>query len=129
MDEKNYRSLDAFYKEKFGKKVFKVSLDAGLTCPNKDGSKGTGGCIFCNGSVAIGDRSLDLKNQFKIVRKRLDKKWPSAGYIAFLKPIRTLMDLYPILKKSTKRFWSMMECSVLRSRLGAMHLRMKCTII
>ncbi len=43
-----YNSLSTFLKERFGEKVFKVSLWGGMTCPNRDGSKGSGGCIYCN---------------------------------------------------------------------------------
>lgn len=43
-----YNSLNRYLKDRFGEKVYKVSLDTGLTCPNRDGTKGTGGCIFCN---------------------------------------------------------------------------------
>lgn len=84
MGEKCYKSLDQFYKEKFGEKVFKVSLDAGFSCPNKDGLKGRGGCIFCNGSVTIGDKRENLIAQFESVKEVLHKKWPKAKYIAFL---------------------------------------------
>ena len=45
---KRYHTLDYFYKEKFKEKVFKVSLDAGFTCPNIDGTVGYGGCIYCS---------------------------------------------------------------------------------
>ena len=45
-----YRTLNQHYREKFGCKVYKLSLDAGFTCPNRDGSCGTRGCIFCSGS-------------------------------------------------------------------------------
>ena len=47
-NNKRYYTLDYFYKTKFGSKVFKVSLNGNFTCPNRDGSKGTGGCIFCS---------------------------------------------------------------------------------
>ena len=43
---KRYHTLDYFYKHKFNSKVFKISLNAGFTCPNIDGTKGTGGCIY-----------------------------------------------------------------------------------
>ena len=45
---KRYYTLDYFYKHKFNSKVFKVSLNAGFSCPNKDGTKGYGGCIYCS---------------------------------------------------------------------------------
>ena len=43
------RTLNEYYRQKFGCKVYKLSLDAGFTCPNRDGTVGTGGCIFCSG--------------------------------------------------------------------------------
>lgn len=82
--EKRYYTLDKFYKEKFGCKVFKVSLDAGFSCPNKDGTKGIGGCVFCNGSAGIGEAHLSLVEQFQKVKSTLHTKWPNAKYIPFL---------------------------------------------
>ena len=51
---KRYHTLDYYYKNKFGTKVSKISLNAGFTCPNKDGTKGVGGCIYCS-SIGSGD--------------------------------------------------------------------------
>ncbi len=48
--EKRYHSLNYYLKEKFNEKVYKVSLDGGFTCPNRDGSLSLDGCIFCNDS-------------------------------------------------------------------------------
>ena len=84
MNEKHYYTLDRFYKEKFGCKVFKVSLDAGFTCPNKDGKKGTGGCIFCSKTPYIGDSNKTLFEQFEEVKTMLHKKWKDAKYIVYL---------------------------------------------
>ena len=67
MNEKHYNTLNDFYRKKFGCKVFKVSLDAGFSCPNKDGTKGTGGCIYCSKSGSGefgGDKSKSLTEQF-----------------------------------------------------------------
>ena len=47
--EKRYYSLDYFLKQTYGEKLYKITLNANLTCPNRDGSVGTGGCIFCSG--------------------------------------------------------------------------------
>ena len=80
VEEKRYYTLDRFYKEKFGCKVFKVSLDAGFTCPNKDGNKGTGGCIFCSKTPYIGDKNKSLIEQFDEIREMLHKKWKEAKY-------------------------------------------------
>lgn len=83
MESKRYYALDEFYKEKFGSKVFKVSLDAGFSCPNKDGTKGYGGCIFCNGTPYVGDKLDSIEVQFDKVKSMLEKKWPNAKYIPF----------------------------------------------
>lgn len=77
-------SLDKFYKQKFGSKVVKVSLDAGFSCPNKDGKKNVGGCIFCNGATLVDGNSNDIVEKFETARMSLSKKWPNAKYIPFL---------------------------------------------
>lgn len=104
--EKRYYSLDNFYKNKFGSKVFKVSLDAGFTCPNKDGVKVFGGCIFCNSSPGIGKSEDEIILQFEKVKSVLHKKWPEAKYIPFLEAntntyadVETLKSIYePLLQ-------------------------------
>lgn len=106
MNEKRYYSLDKFYREKFGCKVIKISLDAGFTCPNKDGFKNIGGCIFCNGASGIGDKKDTLEVQFEKVKNVLLKKWKNAKYIPFLEAntntygtLETLKKVYePLLK-------------------------------
>ncbi|HAG50307.1 MAG: TIGR01212 family radical SAM protein [Deltaproteobacteria bacterium GWC2_42_51] len=74
---KRYNSLSDFLKNKFGCKVFKVSLNAGLTCPNRDGTKGTGGCIYCAPETLIPsnyNENLGIKEQLhkgiEYIRKR-----------------------------------------------------------
>ncbi len=101
MNEKRYYSLDKFYRTRYGSKVFKVSLDAGLTCPNKDGLKGKNGCIFCSGATGIGSAKDTLREQFDIVRANLYKKWPHAKCIPFLEantntyaPLNRLKSIY-----------------------------------
>ena len=69
---KRYYTLDYFYKQKFNCKVFKVSLNAGFTCPNKDGKVGLGGCIYCSktGSCEYaGDIKKYLITQFNEVKE------------------------------------------------------------
>ena len=83
---KRYHTLDYFYKHKFGSKVFKVSLNGGFTCPNKDGSKGLGGCIYCSSSGSgeyAGNPLKPLKEQFNDVLAIMLNKWPKAKYIAY----------------------------------------------
>ena len=84
--EKPYNTLNAFYRNKFGKKVFKVSLNGGFTCPNKDGTKGVGGCIFCSESGSgdfAGKIEDSLENQFQAVKTMMHQKWHDAYYIAY----------------------------------------------
>lgn len=84
--DKRYHTFNEHLREMFGEKVIKVSLDAGLSCPNRDGSISFGGCIFCSekgsGDFA-GDRKLSIKEQFSQVRERTVGKWPKAKYIAY----------------------------------------------
>lgn len=101
---KRYYTLDYFYKQKFHSKVFKVSLNAGFSCPNKDGTKGYGGCIYCSklgsGDYA-GKREKSLVEQFEDVKKIMLNKWPNSKYIAYFQantntyaPVMELKEKY-----------------------------------
>ena len=85
-EEKHYNTLSNYYKAKYNKKVVKISLNLGLSCPNKDGKKGYGGCIYCSklgsGEFA-GKKEDDLKTQFSNIKKIIDNKWPNAYYIPY----------------------------------------------
>ena len=107
---KRYYTLDYFYKHKFNSKVFKVSLDGGFTCPNKDGTKGLGGCIYCSKSGSAeyaGDKKDDIVTQFEKIKNMMLKKWSNAKYIGYFQansntyaPVEKLKRLYePILKQ------------------------------
>ena len=106
---KRYHTLDYFYRKKFGKKVFKVSLNAGFSCPNKDGKVGYGGCIYCSklgsGEFA-GDKTKDLSIQFEEVKNLISKKWPDSYYIGYFQantntyaPIEILKEKYETILK------------------------------
>jgi radical SAM protein (TIGR01212 family) len=107
---KRYYTLDYFYKHKFNSKVFKVSLDGGFTCPNKDGTVGVGGCIYCSKSGSAeyaGDRRDDILTQFEKIKNMMLKKWSNAKYIGYFQAnsntyakVERLKELYePILKQ------------------------------
>lgn len=83
--DKRYNSLNYFLRGKFGQKVFKISLDAGFTCPNRDGAISSGGCIFCSarGSGDFAGKGNDLISQFYEVKDMMNKKWRSGKYIAY----------------------------------------------
>ncbi len=106
---KRYHTLDYFYKKKFGEKVFKVSLNAGFSCPNIDGTVGYGGCIYCSklgsGEFA-GNKNDSLEKQFIDIKDKMLKKWPHAKYIGYFQartntyaPVEKLKSIYePILR-------------------------------
>ena len=106
---KRYHTLDYFYKNKFHEKVFKVSLNAGFSCPNLDGTKGFGGCIYCSksGSGEFGGNKEDsLVKQFNEIRDRMLKKWPKAKYIGYFQartntyaPVEELKNIYKKILK------------------------------
>ena len=83
---KRYYTLDYYYKQKYNSKVSKISLNMGLTCPNKDGKVGFGGCIYCS-KLGSGDYAgtitKSLKEQFKEIKEVMDRKWPNSKYIAY----------------------------------------------
>lgn len=83
---KRYYTYDYFLKERFGKKCFKVPLDGGFTCPNRDGTKGRGGCTYCSvrGSGDFACTSdISISEQFEKCRAGLLTKWQSEKYIAY----------------------------------------------
>lgn len=84
--DKRYYNLNLFLRQKFGCKVFKISLDAGFSCPNRDGTISTGGCIFCSergsGDFA-GNRCFSIEDQFRHVKEIMNKKWKEGKYIAY----------------------------------------------
>lgn len=84
--EKPYRSLDWQLKTQFGEKVYKLALNGGMSCPNRDGKVGRGGCIFCSeggsGDFAA-DGHLSVKEQIAIQKEALRDKKPARKYIAY----------------------------------------------
>ncbi len=105
LDNKRYYTLNYYNKMKYNSKVFKISLNAGFTCPNIDGTKGTGGCIYClNGSKSIDN--LDLLKQFITQKNIEEKKWPNSKYIGYFQantntyaPLDVLKEKYELILK------------------------------
>lgn len=101
---KRYHTLDYYYKNKFGEKIFKVSLNAGFSCPNIDGTIGTGGCIYCSKTGSgefAGNKEDSIEKQFIEIRDMMHKKWPQAKYIGYFQartntyaPVEELKKLY-----------------------------------
>lgn len=101
--DKRYNSLNYHLRQKFNDKVFKISLDAGFSCPNRDGTISRGGCIFCSerGSGDFTGKSRDLVEQFYEVKEMMNKKWKKGKYIAYFQaytntyaPVNVLREKY-----------------------------------
>lgn len=97
---KRYSTLDDDLKKRFGSKVYKVSLNAGFSCPNK--KNGTG-CIFCSNESGdfAGNQLDDIKTQFKTIQRQMAKKWKNSKYIAYFQagtntyaPLHILKEKY-----------------------------------
>lgn len=85
-NKKRYNSLDNYFKNTFGEKIYKVSLDGGFTCPNRDGTLSTKGCIFCSESGSgdfAGSRRLSINEQIEEQLKLIENKFPSGKVIAY----------------------------------------------
>ena len=80
-----YKTANAYYKEKYGCKVYKLSLDGGFTCPNRDGSVSTGGCIFCSalGGGEFAEGGSDIAAQLEKAKARVAAKLKDGKYIAY----------------------------------------------
>ena len=101
-NNKRYYTLNQFYQDYFGTKISKISLNAGFTCPNRDGSKGVGGCIFCSASGSgdyAGNKAKSLTQQFYDVKEIMDHKWPNAKYIAYFQANTNTYAKIDVLKQ------------------------------
>ncbi len=102
---KPYYSLDAFYKNTYGEKYYKIALDAGLSCPNRDGTLSTGGCIFCSaggsGDFAVRTDASSVKAQLLAGRRLFKEKNTGNRFIAYFQaytntygPVSYLREIY-----------------------------------
>lgn len=82
-DNKRYHTLHHHNLQIYGGKVFKASLDCGMTCPNRDGTLGRGGCIFCDSGSRYFGGTGSVVEQIMAERQRIRQKWPNAGLIAY----------------------------------------------
>ncbi len=94
---KHFYSLNEYLKSKYGKKVYKLSINGGMTCPNRDGTLGTKGCIFCSngGSGEFATPALlPIKEQLEIAKDKVKSKTKDHLYIAYFQPFtNTYADL------------------------------------
>lgn len=100
----HYHTLDDYLRNRFKRKIFKVALNGNFTCPNRDGTISTKGCIFCSPSGSgdfAGNKNDSLKKQFDTITEIIHHKWPNAGYIVYFqantntyKPLEELKKLF-----------------------------------
>lgn len=103
-DNKRYLTWNYYLKHRYQQKVYKVPLNAGFTCPNRDGSAGYGGCTFCSSSGSgdyAGNVQDDLLIQFEQGKQMMERKWPGGLAIAYFQaftntyaPLAVLKQLY-----------------------------------
>ena len=81
-----YYSLNRYLRETFGEKLYKIALDGGFGCPNRDGTVGTSGCIFCSGAGSGDFAERAVENVYTAIEKgkeRVSRKNPGGKYIAY----------------------------------------------
>lgn len=81
---KRYHTFDYFARQTFGGKCVRVSLDAGFTCPNKDGTAGVGGCLFCAGGSSGAAAAGSVEEQYGAGIERIRQKWTADRFIPYL---------------------------------------------
>ncbi len=102
--EKRYYALDYYIRQTFGEKLYKLSLNGGMTCPNRDGTLGLNGCIFCSAGGSgdfASDKHLSITEQLKQGKELISKKYTGSSYIAYFQaytntyaPISYLEQIY-----------------------------------
>ncbi|MBO5873160.1 MAG: TIGR01212 family radical SAM protein [Clostridia bacterium] len=103
------KTASEHFREKFGCKVYKLSLDGGMTCPNRDGTKGTGGCIYCSasGSGEFAEKLCgDIAFQIEKAKQRVKAKNKGGKYIAYF---QSFSNTYAPKEYLKKLFYSAIE--------------------
>ena len=111
-DNKRYHTYNYYLRHRFSVKTCKVPLDAGFTCPNRDGKCGTGGCIFCSGSGSgefTQPEKTDLIEQFNSVRQIMTNKWPDALPVPYLQSFTNTYGPLNRIKECIEPFMHMEE--------------------
>lgn len=98
---KRFNSISDYLKEEFGKKTIKLAIDGGFTCPNRDGSKGSGGCTFCS-DTGSGEFSSNIDDQIRL----LSDKWPDAAYLAYF---QNHTNTYAPVEELRQKYYSILK--------------------
>jgi radical SAM protein (TIGR01212 family) len=102
--EQRFHSISTWLKRQFGEKTIKLAIDGGFTCPNRDGSKGHGGCLFCSDNGA-GEFASNVEDQIQLYAD----KWPNARYLGYFQnhtntyaPVEELREKYEAILANPK---------------------------
>ena len=101
-DGKRYYTWNRHLRDEFGMKIFKVALDAGFDCPNRDGTVAFGGCTFCSAAGSgdfAGDRVDSIVDQFEERKNKMHQKWKDAKYMAYFQAYTNTHAPLPVLKE------------------------------
>ena len=110
MDNKPYRSLNEYYREIFGRKTAKISLDGGFTCPNRDGTCGERGCLFCSagGSGDFAENAaLSITEQIENGKKQTSDKWKNPAYVAYF---QAFTNTYAPVEELRRKYEEALSC-------------------
>ena len=125
LDNKRYHTLNYFYKNNFGIKVFKVSLNGGFSCPNLDGRIGYGGCIYCSKSGSGefgGDKEDSLEEQFLKMKEVVNKKHIPCKYIGYFQARTNTYASLDVLKEKY-------ECILKQDDVIGLNIATRCDAI
>ncbi len=94
-------TMNEYCRQTYGKKLYKLALDGGFTCPNRDGTLGTGGCIFCSrgGSGEFAEGGDNIDEQIERAKKRIESKNKNGGYIAYFQSFSNTYAPTALLQK------------------------------
>lgn len=108
-NDKRYHTLDYELKKIFGEKTIKLSIDGNFTCPNRDGTIGFEGCIFCSerGSGDFTQRGKTITEQIEEQKQFMSKKWKSNTYIAYF---QNYTNTYDTVDNLRKKFYEALDC-------------------
>ncbi|WP_022849726.1 TIGR01212 family radical SAM protein [Limisalsivibrio acetivorans] len=109
-----YRSLNSYLRERFGEKTWKIPVEAGFTCPNRDGTSGTGGCIYCSNESFSGAEEGGIAEQVRSRIEKLEKKGINSFIVYFQSYSNTYGDLETVRSR--------IEESLIDERINAIHI-------
>ena len=108
--DKPYRSLNEYYREIFGRKTAKISLDGGFTCPNRDGTCGERGCLFCSagGSGDFAENAaLSITEQVENGKTQTSDKWKDPAYVAYF---QAFTNTYAPVEELRRKYEEALSC-------------------